>query len=473
MRINRYQRGQSLVLAIAALLICSAGVFFLFNTSQLATAKMRLENTSDAAIYSMGTYHARVLNFHAYTNRTMVAEQVAIAQVVSMASWLSYAKVATTNLATITSWVPYLNAVTNAIKTGVSVFESSHRMLAAGQITLSNANIQGTLRLAQIQMHAEVMTNGPNLLDKVIQRNYSMPNDVTPVAHEMIGPYKAPRWLGFGYYNFVKSYSADNRVQQVDMDARDSFSSQRDWDVDLTWFFQVANPAYWGFPYRHVDIALRKRGGTDLRGLEAWKGVDTLSLHISFQEWKCRVSWRGVRCGWDSTHIEVPLGWGGAYVSSDGSDHGLGYHGGSPGTNPSATSLAESVKQKLSGYYSGVQDYFDLRDISSVDSRDPKLHLALLLHQPAGGARTAGEIGASGGRMNLTENYANGGLAALSSADVFFKRPDWDASFRRKDGRTEYGSLFNPYWQTHLVPPSAAERAGSLGLTNAGLMAIF
>ncbi len=81
MRINRYQRGQSLVLAIAALLICSAGVFFLFNTSQLATAKMRLENTSDAAIYSMGTYHARVLNFHAYTNRTMVAEQVAIAQV--------------------------------------------------------------------------------------------------------------------------------------------------------------------------------------------------------------------------------------------------------------------------------------------------------------------------------------------------------------------------------------------------------
>jgi hypothetical protein len=45
----------------------------------------------------------------------------------------------------------------------------------------------------------------------------------------------------------------------------------------------------------------------------------------------------------------------------------------------------------------------------------------------------------------------------LSSAEVHFRRPP------SAPVRTEYASLFNPYWQARLVAPSMVER--SLALT--------
>ena len=47
--------------------------------------------------------------------------------------------------------------------------------------------------------------------------------------------------------------------------------------------------------------------------------------------------------------------------------------------------------------------------------------------------------------------------AAISSVEVFFERPD--AGNTVHAGRTELGSLFNPYWQARLAPVSAAARA--------------
>jgi hypothetical protein len=44
-------------------------------------------------------------------------------------------------------------------------------------------------------------------------------------------------------------------------------------------------------------------------------------------------------------------------------------------------------------------------------------------------------------------------LHALGSAEVYFQRPS-----ARADGREEYPSLFNPYWQARLTSTSLAER---------------
>jgi hypothetical protein len=50
-----------------------------------------------------------------------------------------------------------------------------------------------------------------------------------------------------------------------------------------------------------------------------------------------------------------------------------------------------------------------------------------------------------------------GGIsAAIASVEVFFERPD--AGNTRHPGRSELGSLFNPYWQARLAPVSAAAR---------------
>jgi len=87
---KRYQQGQALIYGIFVMMGGLAALYFLFNTGQLTREKTKLVNTADAVAYSAGVMNARALNFEAYTNRAMLANTVAIAQLVSLSSWVQY-----------------------------------------------------------------------------------------------------------------------------------------------------------------------------------------------------------------------------------------------------------------------------------------------------------------------------------------------------------------------------------------------
>ena len=55
--------------------------FVMFNTGQVVSRKLLLSDAADAAAYSGLLWQARALNFQAYTNRAMVANEVSIAPV--------------------------------------------------------------------------------------------------------------------------------------------------------------------------------------------------------------------------------------------------------------------------------------------------------------------------------------------------------------------------------------------------------
>ena len=59
----------------------------MFSMGEQSIEKIKLQNTADAAAYSAAVAEARDYNFSAYTNRAMVANQVAVAQFVGMTSW--------------------------------------------------------------------------------------------------------------------------------------------------------------------------------------------------------------------------------------------------------------------------------------------------------------------------------------------------------------------------------------------------
>ena len=103
------QSGQVLPLGLVLVVFCVVGALMLFNTGQVASDKMRLANTADAAAYSGALWQARALNYQAYANRAMVANQVAIGQAVSLNSWMNYAAVTSEQIATVTKPVPILN----------------------------------------------------------------------------------------------------------------------------------------------------------------------------------------------------------------------------------------------------------------------------------------------------------------------------------------------------------------------------
>jgi len=77
------QSGQSIVLALGVVLVAAVTLFFVFNSGRTVNEKINLVNAADAAAYSGAQIAARQLNFMAYTNRAMIANEVAIGHMFS------------------------------------------------------------------------------------------------------------------------------------------------------------------------------------------------------------------------------------------------------------------------------------------------------------------------------------------------------------------------------------------------------
>lgn len=91
-RISRVtqQRGQAMVFVMLFLGVVGISLVFLYKAGKITSEKMQVQNAADAAAYSVSVTEARDLNFMSYTNRSMVANEVAIGQLVGMASWATH-----------------------------------------------------------------------------------------------------------------------------------------------------------------------------------------------------------------------------------------------------------------------------------------------------------------------------------------------------------------------------------------------
>ncbi|MET0507224.1 MAG: hypothetical protein ABWZ78_03450, partial [Burkholderiaceae bacterium] len=89
-RASHGARGQALVLGLTLLIVCGLGLFYAFSSGQAAIGRARLVNATDAAAYSAGLVRARAMNWYAYTNRAIVANEVAIAQAATMVSYARF-----------------------------------------------------------------------------------------------------------------------------------------------------------------------------------------------------------------------------------------------------------------------------------------------------------------------------------------------------------------------------------------------
>ncbi|MGB1239538.1 MAG: hypothetical protein ACPG4U_15065, partial [Pseudomonadales bacterium] len=86
------QQGQAIVLVLLLSVVGVISAIALISTGILTSEKMQLQNAADATAYSVSVLEARDLNYGAYMNRAMVANEVAIGQMVSMYSWAKMLK---------------------------------------------------------------------------------------------------------------------------------------------------------------------------------------------------------------------------------------------------------------------------------------------------------------------------------------------------------------------------------------------
>ncbi|MFP2961833.1 TadE/TadG family type IV pilus assembly protein [Myxococcus sp. 1LA] len=94
----RRQEGQALVLAALMVLIMSLAVLATVNIGHTVHERIRLQNTADAAAYSMAAMEARAFNFYAYANRTQVSHYVSAMMWQSLLSLIYSAEAFLTDL---------------------------------------------------------------------------------------------------------------------------------------------------------------------------------------------------------------------------------------------------------------------------------------------------------------------------------------------------------------------------------------
>lgn len=94
-------RGQATLFALAFVGVVILAAILLYKSGNLTAKKMQLQNGADAAAYSASVLEARAMNFCAYTNQAVVANEVAIGQMVGMLSWVNELTVIGENVSTV------------------------------------------------------------------------------------------------------------------------------------------------------------------------------------------------------------------------------------------------------------------------------------------------------------------------------------------------------------------------------------
>jgi hypothetical protein len=449
----RRERGQALIYGLFVLTAGLAALYFLFNTGQLVAEKSKLVNTADAVAYSAGVMHARALNFDAYTNRALIANEVLIAQAVSIAAWTRHVMLHAENVPALGCYSQYAVPIAlrlvdytplcfalsmGQVGQGAEGASQSVHIIAQETVRASEA-AKAILQGAQKSMAAAFIPARARLMQQVADANYAGEGAVRVDPLPLTDDY-----LLFEGQPFVESRSGDQRARFKEVAVRaayqDGFVERRSWS-------DRSQP----------DVAcmlapgaeFKRRGATAMVGLDEWRAVDTASLH----SWRPSWGFWGPRC---RDNPELALGYGAQHASKDASGQGDANLG-DVRDNPVALSLAEADPDIWR--YSGLPGFADL-SAPALARLDPRLKFAVLLTRAKADVRTSD--GAStirpGGRLAIyRDKLASARLSAIGTSEVFFQRPQ-----ARADGKSELASLFNPYWQVHLISTSALDVAAAM-----------
>jgi hypothetical protein len=429
---------------LAALLL-----FFQFSAGQVSAAKLRIVNATDAAAYSVGIWRARAMNYYAYSNRAIIANEVAIAQAATMVSYAKYLERLSDNVDEVAQYIPYVGQVSEVVR------EVAYWVSQVTQQTAQGETAARTLYIEALVASQELMfaATHPVVLSR-IAAEVARENDRRFFAFTL------PMALDSSFGDLTRRYQGDDRdrLKSVVLDSLDRFSTDRDADLaEIPCLFKLA-----------------RRGATELirdhdtNELERWQAYDTLSLHAR----------RTFSC---STRERQALGWGSAEVAHDARNQldalsslaGLGA-GGEIQADPSNAFSAASPSKRanprayqeasdeiwVSNSYRGIAPVreLDFTDNATIkaNSRFPVMNIAVVgWIQSADAVGTASATGLAAGRVMPVDRFTDRSSAvmgAVSAAAVYFRRPPQALQ------RTEYASLYSPYWQVRLAPVPAAWR---------------
>ncbi len=495
------QQGQAIVLTLvfAAALVLIA--FFVYNTSLLANNKTKLQDTADAVAYSAAVLQARDHNFSAYTNRAMVANQVAVAQVVGLKSffedaknqidrsegwWLKFWRWMAGDMTNLTWDIP-LALAKPLVNVANNEINSSARGLATGLDVL----IVG-LEKAQNLHHDFTGVDMLLAMSKVTSEND--PDIQVSKGTFQIGnmPIRIKKWRDYTASRHANDNSED-RFANVTVDSLDRFSVNRTSPrfVPSLLALGAGNMGVKlcvGATFSAIGFTSVHGGGTQLsRNKKKWRALDATE---GSGAWVCVYGCGFPPCGATVGSPILELGGSGGAMVGSGSGYGgevngftrSGFNNGYGWAlfNPlvavpawyrfGVTGTGGSLDNSARG---GLQDtYRDLADVSKLPKdrsaeANSAPYITVELEKGATKNRTSDVVMPGSNALKLAPDLKGGKMKTLSSAQTYFMRPNNNSSMtgtgwkRLIDNKTEYANLFNPYWQARLSKTPDAEKAAS------------
>lgn len=423
-QVRNRARGQALVLFLGFAAAMIGVMLIAFNSGQVSNAKMRAMNAADAAAYSGAVWQARSLNFQAYMNRAMVANEVAIAQSVSLRSWTSYVKTFANNAAKVTSWIPYVGAALRAV---AKIVDGVNTVVQRG-LPIAEDVMRG-VSVLEHTLQEDMFLAGSAVFDLAGEVAKSNGAEISSAGKVMLAYNAAEYWTftdTYGPGNGPTSGDGRARLREVTLNSRDGFSRKRDWMIGS-----------------ESILGIRKQGGTDLVDYD-WVGLDSACLYFL----------KG---------CQIPLGWGGAQAYAPNRTVRTGTHGDYNEWNERDGVLAKgeatkNAKKMRAGAFPGY------RDLHVLDKAPKQLPLAIEVMIKGTGIPSANSV--SNAKVSLTDGTSlehdphfldrGAGVYAVAEACVTFERPH---AWPRAGGVTEYASLFSPYWRASLATEGAGTRA--------------
>lgn len=493
------QRGQALAFALIFLAVGAVALYVAFNASQLTSAKSKLQNTADATAYSVAVLQARDYNFSAYANRAMVANQVAVAQLLSLKSWIEEVDETAKNdhvtdeLVDIFADLGQLEwttpkSIARPIISPIKSLVNQVAPMAVKGLDILNYSLstaQETYRIATI-------TNYPLVAREIASANE--PNTTADAGYmATLGAPKLVSWQNYSKRitpkDDVKSNGGRDRFADVatDTDSHDSFTLDRG-NVRTPFVASTAYKGCKGAGIATMVVAQPHAGATQLRAdLEGWEALDaTAADGLIFCVWFVP----------EPVPVPIPIlesmGRGGA---ANGPGNQYSSTSGYRGTGHIGDAIASGAAIAAAMQYSagpgtsvdnssraGLQAYRELSNLTDATpgkqdfNRAPTITIQVTRNIDT--TRTSRTLNVGVGRVALKEGSPSNEMRALSSASAYFIRPRDNGgagsllhrdAWRRTDGKFEYPSLFNPYWQASLVDTSTVDLEAATAAQAAGV----
>ncbi len=347
---SRRQQGQAAVYVYIFLAVLLISVGILYKAGKLTSNKMELQNAADAAAYSASVIEARDLNFAAYMNRAIAANEVAVGQLVGMASWayhwrsfgdfLNAYDTLFIGPATLGVSTPIIQGITKfAFTLPGKIFIKVLKTLAdVGTTVLHNTNKM--YGWASYAYHITSIINVMGVFDEMVTRNgptgarlsdFGIMSLIFHMATYGALPLLPGQRFSEGYLptktapldDYKNGTAPYARLAGLVRESRDPFTKARGWElrppgfpINITvrrdW---TVNPSIKIFGKRirlgrtgivweirfHLDMALERKGGSELRLVIPIKG-NASSIKLAGQNF----NWSSA----DATGLSFELGGG-------------------------------------------------------------------------------------------------------------------------------------------------------------------